>query len=175
MPAESAALLETFSEFSSFSSSYLNLKTFFRNSGDNCGVIRLTATRARRDKGVAISIGSTRGQVPASKVSLPKIAWQIPRGTASFACTNTSQKRLLSDPITRLAVAPALVVRFQKSAPINKGRKADVHRPMNIAVALAIMLPGRIYARMTATRMVKAIPIFVTLTVALDLPFIILC
>ncbi len=73
MPVESAVLLDTFSKFSS-SSSNLSLKAFFRNSGENFGVIRLTTIRIRKDSGVAIIIGSTRGQVPASKVSFPKIA-----------------------------------------------------------------------------------------------------
>ena len=58
---------------------------------------------------------------------------------------------------------------------MNRGRKAEVQRPINMAVALAIMLPGRIYARTTATRMVKVIPNLVTWTVAVDLPFIMLC
>jgi len=63
-------------------------------------------------------------------------------------------------------------MRFQKRAPAYMGRKAAVQSPKKIAVAVAIMLVGRIYARITLARIVTAIPSFVTAIVFPDFPFI---
>jgi len=105
-------------------------------------VAKLTTIAVSIARGVATRIGSTTVHVPVSNVALPKRAWLIPRGAASFACTNAIQLRLLKVPTSILAIAPSLVMRFQNMAPMYMGRKAAAHNPKKMAVAGAMILIG---------------------------------
>src|SRR5512136_1360864 len=90
--------------------------------------------------------------------------FDIPRGVDSALWMNKYQKRVTNAPVTRPAIAPALVALFQYRAEVYMGRKEAAHRPKNMAVPRAIMLPGSMYPKITATNTAKLMPILVIMT-----------
>ena len=76
---------------------------------------------------------------------------------------NSRQNKLLTVPLTIPAIAPSLVVRFQKRAHKYTGKNATAQIPKKILVPVATIFPGKIYASTTAIIMAINIPIRVIL------------
>lgn len=134
-------------------------------------VARLTTTVTRNARGRAITIGSTTGQgIWVISISLPRMNFAIPSGTASDLWTKTIQNTQVNVPTTSPAIAPCVVVRLQNRPKVYMERKAEAHRPKNMAVPRAMMLPGRRYPSITAIAIAAIIPILV-ITIDLSLFF----
>jgi len=97
--------------------------------------------------GKAITNGSTTGQLgwSARMLVLPPANFCTnPIAPASADLTNNSQKAVMRKPIIIEAIEAALVIRLKNNPPMNVGKKADAHKPKNIAVARAIIYPPRV-------------------------------
>src|SRR5512136_2724584 len=90
--------------------------------------------------------------------------FDIPRGVDSALWMNKYQKRVTNAPVTRPAIAPVLVARFQYRAEVYMGRKDAAHRPKNMAVPLAMIFPGSIYPKTTEINTANIMPILVIMT-----------
>lgn len=122
-------------------------------------VNKLTTTVTTKATGSEMTIGSTVGHgAEEINIAFPVSALTIPKASADFAYSNTSQKRLIRVPITSPDIAPALVQPFQKRANAYMERKAAAVMENHIDVPTAMMFGGRMKPIITAVIMAMAIP-----------------
>src|SRR5690606_2819571 len=110
------------------------------------------------ERGSAITIGSMALQGYARTPTVPRRAFERPNTAAYFVLTKKAQMNQTSAPMTRLAFAARGSGLLQYTATAKMGRNADAQRPMNIAVAIAMILPGIRNAMITLITIIARTP-----------------